>query len=161
VRPNPARKRQRILACVDPVPGDAGREAVNAKIMQLANSLAVWEKAELHVIHAWNAFGEGPLSGHTGLRRTGGKKIYELRPDVDWDKGHAVLWLIEALGLQACLPVYIGDDLTDEDAFRALEGKGVGICVQAAPHPTVSNYSLPDPAAVRELLAALAGAPRT
>jgi nucleotide-binding universal stress UspA family protein len=68
VRPSRAR-RQRVLACVDPVPGDAGREQVNAKIMHLANSFAIWEKADLHVVYAWNAFGEGPLSGHTGLHR--------------------------------------------------------------------------------------------
>jgi len=120
-----------------------------------------YRRARAADVPALDAAVERALARHTGLRRTGGKKIFELRPDVDWDKGHAVLWLIEALGLQACLPVYIGDDLTDEDAFRALEGKGVGICVQAAPHPTAANYSLPDPAAVRELLAALAGAPRT
>ncbi len=69
VRPGRARRRRRVLACVDPVPGDAGREQVNAKIMHLANSFAIWEKADLHVVYAWNAFGEGPLSGHTGLRR--------------------------------------------------------------------------------------------
>ena len=69
VRPSQARRRQRVLACVDPVPGDDGRETVNAKIMHLASALAIWEKADLHVVYAWNAFGEGPLSGHTGLRR--------------------------------------------------------------------------------------------
>ena len=69
VRPRRSRRRQRVLACVDPVPGDRDREAVNAKVMQLATSLAIWHKAELHVVHAWNAFAEGPLSGHTGLRR--------------------------------------------------------------------------------------------
>ena len=120
-----------------------------------------YRRARAGDVPALDAAVERALARHAGLRRTGGKKIFELRPDVDWDKGHAVLWLIEALGLQACLPVYIGDDLTDEDAFRALEGKGVGVCVQAAPRPTAARYSLPDPAAVRELLAALAGAPRT
>lgn len=69
VRPSQARRRQRVLACVDPVPGDAARDAVNANVMQLATSLSIWEKADLHVVHAWNAFAEGPLSGHTGLRR--------------------------------------------------------------------------------------------
>jgi trehalose-phosphatase len=54
------------------------------------------------------------------LRRTGGKKIHELRPDIDWDKGRAVTWLLGELGLgdPDVLPIYVGDDETDEDAFR-------------------------------------------
>ncbi len=96
------------------------------------------------------------LARHPGLRRTAGKMVYELQPAVDWDKGRAVLWLIEALGLADALPVYIGDDVTDEDAFRALEGRGVGIAVQEAPQPTAARYVLPDTAAVRDFLAALA-----
>jgi len=96
---------------------------------------------------------------HPALRVTSGKKVLELQPDVDWDKGRAVLWLIETLGLEDALPVYIGDDVTDEDAFRALAGRGVGIAVQDAPRPTAARYSLPGPEAVRELLSGLAAAP--
>jgi trehalose-6-phosphatase len=46
---------------------------------------------------------------------------------VDWDKGRALLHLLEVLGLQQqadVLPIYIGDDKTDEDAFKALQGTG-------------------------------------
>lgn len=100
------------------------------------------------------------LARHPALRMAEGKKVYELQPDVDWDKGRAVLWLIETLGLQDALPVYIGDDVTDEDAFRALAGRGVGIAVQEAPRPTAAAYSLSGPDEVRALLAALAEAPR-
>lgn len=96
------------------------------------------------------------LARHAGLRKTGGKMIFELRPDVDWDKGRAVLWLIEALDLRDALPVYIGDDVTDEDAFRALAGRGLGIVVQDAPRASAAQYVLPDPAAVREFLRNLA-----
>jgi trehalose-phosphatase len=93
---------------------------------------------------------------HPALRVTSGKKVLELQPDVDWDKGHAVLWLIETLGLQDALAVYIGDDVTDEDAFRALAHRGVGIAVQEAPQPTAAQYTLRDPDEVRALLAGLA-----
>lgn len=93
---------------------------------------------------------------HPALRVTSGKKVFELRPDVHWDKGRAVLWLIETLGLQDALPVYIGDDVTDEDAFRALAGRGVGIAVHDAPQTTAAQYTLRDPDEVRALLAGLA-----
>ena len=71
---------------------------------------------------------------HRELRRMDGKKVYELLPDIDWDKGKAVLWLLEALELERgkVLPIYIGDDRTDEDAFSALEKRGVTILVSRA-----------------------------
>jgi len=97
------------------------------------------------------------LAKRTGLRKTRGKKIFELRPDIEWDKGRAVLWLLEALGLdeEGVVPVYVGDDVTDEDAFRALEGRGVGILVSELPRATAARYALQDPREVRELLVRL------
>jgi trehalose 6-phosphate phosphatase len=98
---------------------------------------------------------------HRELRKMDGKKVYELLPDIDWDKGKAVLWLLENLGLERAKvrPIYIGDDRTDEDAFRALEKSGVGILVSEEPRPTAARYSLKDPAEVerflRELVATL------
>ena len=93
---------------------------------------------------------------HPALRVTSGKKVYELQPDVDWDKGRAVLWLIESLALQDALPVYIGDDVTDEDAFRALAHRGVGIAVHDGPQATAAQYTLRDTDEVHDFLAALA-----
>ena len=95
---------------------------------------------------------------HRELRRMDGKKVYELLPDIDWNKGNAVLWLLETLGLEGrnALPIYIGDDRTDEDAFRALEQRGIGILVSDQSPPTAARYSLKNPAEVEEFLAALA-----
>ena len=93
---------------------------------------------------------------HPALRVTTGKKVLELQPDVDWDKGRAVLWLIETLGLEDALPVYVGDDVTDEDAFRALAHRGVGIAVHDRPQATAARHTLRDPDEVRALLAGLA-----
>ena len=92
------------------------------------------------------------------LRRTEGKKVFELRPRFDWDKGRAVLWLIEALGLgrPEVLPIYLGDDTTDEDAFRALAGRGLGILVGPPEGETAADWTLKDPAAVGRFLDALA-----
>ena len=60
---------------------------------------------------------------------TSGKKIWEVRPPVKWDKGRTALFLIEEKRktTRKILPIYLGDDRTDEDAFKAI-GKG-GICV--------------------------------
>ena len=78
------------------------------------------------------------------LRRTAGKKVFELRPRLDWDKGEAVLWLLAELGLDRpdIVPVYIGDDETDEDAFVALDGRGIGILVADRPQDTQAGYRL-------------------
>src|SRR5882724_4179857 len=98
---------------------------------------------------------------HRELRKMDGKKVYELLPDIDWNKGKAVLWLLETLGLEDrnALPIYIGDDRTDEDAFRALEKRGVAILVSEHPQVTAANYWLNHPEEVerflRELIARL------
>lgn len=64
------------------------------------------------------------------IRITSGKKVYEVRPAVDWDKGKAVALLIEKYaGGDNLLPIYLGDDITDEDGFRAIENHGGGISV--------------------------------
>src|ERR1043166_3267821 len=98
---------------------------------------------------------------HRELRRIDGKKVYELLPDIDWNKGKAVLWLLETLDLipGKVLPIYIGDDRTDEDAFRALEKRGAAILVSEQPQVTAARYSLNKPEEVegflRQLIARL------
>ncbi len=68
---------------------------------------------------------------HPSLRRLHGKKVFELQPDIDWNKGQAVLWLRENLGIDDdAVTVYVGDDTTDEDAFRVLRHQGIGIGVR-------------------------------
>ena len=62
-----------------------------------------------------------------------GKKILEVIPPVHWDKGKIVLWLLarqEALSRsEKIIPIYIGDDTTDEDAFKALKNRGLTVFV--------------------------------
>lgn len=96
---------------------------------------------------------------HPDLRKVPGKKIFELRPDLDWDKGHALLWLLETLHVEndgEVVPLYVGDDVTDEDAFRAIEGRGIGVLVAEEPRETAAAYSLRDPEEVRLFLERLA-----
>jgi trehalose 6-phosphate phosphatase len=97
------------------------------------------------------------------LRVTPGKMVYEIQPKIEWDKGRAVLYLLEALGLERddVLPLYIGDDITDEDAFRALTGRGIGILVADPADPevtgrsTAAEYVLADTREVEQFLDAL------
>jgi len=81
------------------------------------------------------------------LKKASGKRVFELRPDVDWDKGKALLFLLEALDLDRSdvVPIYIGDDVTDEDAFGVLEGWGVGILVSEVPRTTKAAYWMQAP----------------
>lgn len=97
------------------------------------------------------------LADSQGLRKTGGKMIFELRPDIDWDKGKALTWLLRKLGLDRdeVLPIYLGDDLTDEDAFRELRARGIGILVRDEPRPTQARYALNDTAEVHQFLQTL------
>ena len=77
------------------------------------------------------------------LKVTPGKMVFELQPRLDWDKGKAVLYLLEALALDRddVVPLYLGDDITDEDAFAALAGRGIGIFVGSADDPEVAGRS--------------------
>jgi trehalose 6-phosphate phosphatase len=88
------------------------------------------------------------------LRITSGKKVYELQPNIDWHKGKAVAWLMQALKLEGpdVLPIYIGDDVTDEDAFVALKDTGVGILVSDQPRETAAEYVLRDTGEVEQFL---------
>lgn len=91
------------------------------------------------------------------LRATGGKKVLELRPNVEWDKGVAVHMLLERIDRrEPHFPLFIGDDETDEDAFRALQENGVGIRVGEAGVASEAEYSLADVDEVTAFLGALA-----
>ncbi len=57
-----------------------------------------------------------------------GKQVLELAPRVDWDKGKAALYILRDYK-NDCIPLYIGDDVTDETAFSALGDKGITIKV--------------------------------
>ena len=83
------------------------------------------------------------LAKNANLRVTPGKMVYEVQPKLDWNKGKAVLYLLEALELDRddVLPMYLGDDVTDEDAFSALQGRGIGIFVGDPSDPEVGGRS--------------------
>jgi alpha,alpha-trehalase len=98
---------------------------------------------------------EAVRAAHARLRRDTGKAVFELRPDVDWDKGHAVRWLLDRVAPDG-VGLYVGDDLTDETAFAALRGHGIGIAVGVDGRETLAELGLRDPDEVGSFLHRLA-----
>ena len=89
------------------------------------------------------------------LRKTDGKKVFEIRPKIDWHKGKAVDWILRSLvkdRVDAVNSIYIGDDTTDEDAFRFVKDKGFGILVAEKPRQTQARYFIRNTAEVRQVL---------
>ena len=82
----------------------------------------------------------------SSLRLTQGRMVYEFLPRGPWNKGQAMLWLLEQLGWESgsgC-PICLGDDLTDEDMFAAAEHRGVGVVVGPSDRPSLAHYRLRD-----------------
>ncbi|DAZ99677.1 TPA: hypothetical protein N0F65_001914, partial [Lagenidium giganteum] len=88
---------------------------------------------------------------HPRLRLGEGKMVFEFKPKIDWNKGKALIWLLQALGLdehEDVFTIYIGDDTTDEDAFDVFRTtksrKGVGIVVTEHSMHTGATFTLHD-----------------
>jgi trehalose 6-phosphate phosphatase len=73
-----------------------------------------------------------------------GKAVLEIRPAIKWDKGGALRWIVDHMcqrrSASGMFPVYIGDDETDEDAFRALGDTGLGILVGCDRLSSAAHY---------------------
>jgi len=87
------------------------------------------------------------------LRLMRGKKVFELLPNIEWDKGRAIRWILEAIGMgwKDANMIYIGDDVTDEFAFRMLRTRGSSILVSKDERPSAADFRLNDPGEVKEL----------
>jgi len=96
------------------------------------------------------------LGQRDDLRVTSGRMLVELRPDIDWDKGTTLAWILDRVdGAGSLLPIYIGDDLTDEDAFDAVQFDGIGIVVRHdddGDRKTAAQFALAKPDQVREFI---------
>ncbi|XP_024386382.1 probable trehalose-phosphate phosphatase H [Physcomitrium patens] len=94
------------------------------------------------------------------LSLTHGRKVLEVRPSIEWDKGKAVEFLLKSLGFQDTndlIPLYLGDDKTDEDAFKVVNSTkyGCSILVSSVAKPTEAKFSLRDPSEVMGFLCKL------
>jgi trehalose-phosphatase len=108
------------------------------------------------------------LAEHPSLMRFSGKKVIEMRPDLEWNKGKAVEYILDYLEDAAAgpvFPIYFGDDVSDEDAFRAVRAKGgLAILVRdgnVALNDTAASFRLRSPKQVLKLLSQLAASPKT
>jgi trehalose-phosphatase len=81
---------------------------------------------------------------------------------VEWDKGRTLLRLMHVLGLDRddVVPVYVGDDVTDEDAFAVVRDRGLGVVVRGEDddRATSAHYSLAHPGEIGAFLEVLASA---
>ena len=96
------------------------------------------------------------IGNRNGLKVTAGRKVVELRPNLDWDKGKTLEWIVDQVaGEEPLLPIFIGDDLTDEDGFDAVLHDGVGIVVrhtEDGDRATAARFCLDDPNHVRTFI---------
>ncbi|XP_062211427.1 probable trehalose-phosphate phosphatase 9 [Phragmites australis] len=139
-----------LVAKVESIPG---AKVENNKFCLSVHFRCVDEKR-------WGALAEqvrSVLKDYPRLRLTQGRKVLEVRPMIKWDKGKALEFLLESLDYAErsdVFPIYIGDDRTDEDAFKVLRsrGQGAGILVSKFPKETSASFSLREPTEVKEFL---------
>lgn len=164
----PGRRRIRNEKGTEALPElEAAEEALQNRLKDIRGAQVERKKYSIAVHYRRVAEEQAPevetivdevLADYDGLRKGRGKKVFELQPDIDWDKGRAVAWLQEKLGLggKDARPVYVGDDVTDEDAFAALQEHGVGIVVHGGEdRRTHAGYGLAGPEEVRRFLRGL------
>lgn len=99
----------------------------------------------------------GPLQASGKVWIAGGKKVYEVRPALAWNKGEVVALLAsrwrQAMGSTSWLPIFLGDDLSDEDGFRAVARlDGISILVSETNGASAARYFLRSPAEVERFL---------
>ena len=99
-----------------------------------------------------------------GFQARDAHRAIEARPPIGWDKGHAVLHILRArygaAWSASMRTVYVGDDRTDEDAFRVLSGLGITFRVGPSDEPTAALRNLPNIESVQALLVWLGGRPQ-
>lgn len=118
-------------------------------------SIHYWQAAQADRPRIEEAVRGAITRSRSPFRTRSGRNVLEVVPRTDWDKGAAVRWINEHAAARDSLSIYLGDDVTDEDGFRALP-QGITVKVGRAAG-TCARYQLQDPAAVGEFLTWLAG----
>lgn len=88
-----------------------------------------------------------PLVTKKIIKLSSGKKVIELKPTINWHKGKAIKFIIDRISNKInVLPliIYLGDDKTDEDAFKAIQKKGIAVLI-GKKKQSKAKYFLNDP----------------
>jgi trehalose 6-phosphate phosphatase len=81
-----------------------------------------------------------------------GKMVLEILPNINFNKGKAVKEILKTFPSLDLLPIYLGDDQTDEDAFRVLKGQGISVFIGPGGFPSEADFFLRNPKEVQEFL---------
>jgi trehalose 6-phosphate phosphatase len=157
-------ERRSALATVAAPPRSPALEAVHGEARSLADGFPgalVEDKGSALGLHwrrapqaadALRAFAEAALPRLPGYRLQHGDHVVELRP-AEGDKGAAIRALLEEAPFRGRVPVFAGDDITDESGFAVINARG-GISVLVGDRtPSAAHYGLRDPADVLDWLA--------
>lgn len=119
-------------------------------------NLALHWRATPAASRTFQAFASAVLPRLPGYRVQGGDHVLEFRPDNDLDKGEAIRVLMVEPPFRGRLPVFVGDDLTDEHGFDVVNAQGGYSVLVGVRDRSAARYALPDPASVRAWLRAMA-----
>lgn len=131
------------------------KDIKGAQVERKKYAIAVhYRNVDSKAVEKVKGFVEEAVKAYDKLRIGTGKMILEVKPDLDWNKGRALDKLMEELKLSGenHMPIFIGDDLTDEDALIAIRENGVGIIVGSHEEKTAASYRLDDSSAVVKFL---------
>lgn len=115
-----------------------------------------WRLATVENCERAHAIVSQVITQYPRLRLHVGKCVWELRPRDGWNKGDAITHLMARLRVPAEDVIFLGDDITDEDAFRAATG-GLTFRVGDRDVETAAHYQINDPADVQAFLLCVLG----
>ena len=163
VAPDGSYHRNETASAAIPVLAEAAAELTDR--LASLSGVRVEHKRYAVAVHYRNAAAESAtavtaavhdVGTRNGLKVTSGRKVVELRPNLDWNKGKTLQWIVDQVtGEEPLLPIFVGDDLTDEDGFDAVLHDGVGIVVshvEDGDRATAARYCLADPDHVRAFI---------
>lgn len=136
------------LALIRAAAEQAVAEHPGAWVEDKGIALAFHWRAAPAARRALEAIAAGAIGRLTGYRLQHGNCVLELRPD-GHHKGTAIERLMRTTPFAGRLPVYAGDDFTDEDGFMTINSLGGLSIIVGDRRPTTARHGIPDTAALR------------
>ncbi len=143
--------REQALRLADRHPG--------AVVEDKGAAIALHWRLAPHAAADFSVFAAGALARLPGYRLQHGNQVVELRP-ADADKGDAIAAFLDEAPFRGRLPVFAGDDLTDEHGFEIVNARGGLSVLVGAREPSVARWHLDGIGAVHEWLGLRTGDPK-